>query len=100
MMRSILALGAAVGTLTLMSAGPAGAADLQARPTAALPAYCGPCGCLQVTFVYHRQLLSTYGTGFDPRNYDTTQPHYYFSRSVHAYPRYAVDGVPAPDQCD
>jgi hypothetical protein len=100
MFRSILALGTAVGTLALISAGSARAADLQVRPTAALPASCGPCGCLQVTFVYHRQLLSTYGTGFDPRNYDTTQPHYYFSRTVHAYPRYSVDGVPVPDQCD
>jgi hypothetical protein len=100
MFRSILALGAAVGTLTLMLAGSAGAADLRARPTASLSADCGPCGCLQVTYVYHRQLLSTYGTAFDPRNYDGTQPHYYFSRSVHAYPRYSVDGVPVPDQCD
>jgi hypothetical protein len=100
MFRSIIALGIAVGTLALMSTGAAEAADLQTRPTAALPADCGPCGCLQVTYVYHRQLLSTYGTGFDPRNYDTTQPHYYFSRSVHAYPRYSVDGVPVPDQCD
>ena len=101
MLRSILALGATVGTLSLMFAGSAGAADLQSPPpTAARPAYCGPCGCLQVTYVYHRQLLSTYGTGFDPRNYDTTEPHYYFSRSVHAYPRYSVEGVPVPDQCD
>jgi hypothetical protein len=101
MFRSILALGATVGTLTLMSAGSAGAADLQSPPpTAARPAYCGPCGCLQVTYVYHRELRSTYGTDYDPRNYDATEPHYYFSRSMHAYPRYFVDGVPVPDQCD
>ena len=44
MFRSIVALGAAVGTLALISAGSAGAADLQAPPpTAARPAYCGPC---------------------------------------------------------
>jgi hypothetical protein len=100
MSRSLLAFGAVVGTLILMPVGSAGAADLRTLPTAARPAYCGPCGCLQVTYVYHRALLSRYGTNFDPRNYDTTQPHYYFSRSVHAYPRYSVDGVPLPDQCD
>jgi hypothetical protein len=100
MFRSVLAFGAVVGTLILTSAGSAGAADLQTQPTAIRPANCGPCGCLQVTYVYHRALLSTYGTDFDPRNYDTTQPHYYFSRSVHAYPRYLVDGVLLPDQCD
>ena len=100
MFRSVLGFGAVVGTLMLMPAGGAGAADLQTPPTAMRPAYCGPCGCLQVTYVYHPALLSTYGTNFDPRNYDTTQPHYYLSRSVHAYPRYFVDGVPVPDQCD
>lgn len=98
MLRSILALGTAVGALAIMPMDPAGAAELQ-TPRAVRPAYCGPCGCLQVTYVYHRALLSTYGTGFDPRNVDLTQPYYYFSRSVHAYPRYSVDGVPLPDQC-
>jgi hypothetical protein len=99
MFRSALALGTAVGVFALMSAGPVRAAELQTPPRAVRPASCGPCGCLQVAYVYHRNLLSTYGTGFDPRNYDTTQPHYYFSRSVHAYPRYYVDGVLLPDQC-
>jgi hypothetical protein len=98
MLRSILALGTVVGALAAMSMEPTGAAELQ-TPRSARPAYCGPCGCLQVTYVYHRALLSTYGTGFDPRNFDMTQPYYYFSRSVHAYPRYSVDGVPVPDQC-
>jgi hypothetical protein len=98
MLRSVVALGTVVGAFAVMSTAPAGAAELQA-PRAARAGYCGPCGCLQVTYVYHRNLLSTYGTGFDPRNYDTTQPHYYFSRSLHAYPRYFVDGVPLPDQC-
>jgi hypothetical protein len=100
MLRSIVALGTVVGAFAVMPIGSLGAAELQTpAPTAVRPAYCGPCGCLQVTYVYHRELLSTYGTGFDPRNYDTTQPHYYFSRSVHAYPRYFVDGVSVPDQC-
>jgi hypothetical protein len=41
---------------------------------------------------------STYGLNFDPRNDDQTVPHYYFGR-VRAYPRYFVDGVPAPGSC-
>jgi len=99
MLRSIVALGTIVGAFVAVTpTSPVTAAELQ-PPQAARPAYCGPCGCLQVTYVYHRQVLSTYGTGFDPRNYDMTQPHYYLSRSVHAYPRYFVDGVLLPDQC-
>lgn len=100
MWKSVLALAAAVGALALASAGPVGAADLNVPPVAGA-AHCGPCGCLQVTYVYHRELLTTYGTGFDPRNYDTTQPHFYFSRAVHAYPRYFVEGspVPGPGSC-
>jgi hypothetical protein len=98
MLRLTVALGALVGALVVMPMNSVGAAELQ-TPRAALPANCGPCGCLQVAYVYHRDLLTTYGTGFDPRNYDTTQPHYYFSRSVHAYPRYSVDGALLPDQC-
>lgn len=46
-----------------------------------------PCGCLHARFEYHRELLSTYGTGFDPRNFDTTQPYFYFGR-VRAYPQF------------
>ena len=98
MLRSLVALGTVVGALAVMPMGLAGAAELQ-TPRAVGPAQCGPCGCLQVTFVYHRALLTTYGTGFDPRNYDMTQPHYYFSRSLHAYPRYSVNGMMLPDQC-
>jgi hypothetical protein len=49
--------------------------------------------------VYHRTLESTYGLGFDPRNYNQTEPHYYFGR-VRAFPRYFVDGVPVdPGPC-
>jgi hypothetical protein len=51
---------------------------------------CGCCGCLHVTYDYHRVLHSTYGTHFDPRNYDQTEPHYYFGR-VRAYPQYWTD---------
>jgi hypothetical protein len=37
-------------------------------------AWYGPCGCLHVTYVFHRELRSTYGVGFDPRNFDQTEP--------------------------
>jgi hypothetical protein len=53
-------------------------------------AECGPCGCLHVTYDYHRELRSTYGIAFDPRNFDETQPYYYFG-PVRAYPRYWCD---------
>jgi hypothetical protein len=75
------------------------AADLSIPPAAAPRAvYCGPCGCLRVTYVYHRSLGSTYGANFDPRNDDQTVPHYFFGRT-RAYPRYFVDGIPAPGSC-
>ena len=56
-------------------------------------ANCGPCGCLSVVFDYHRELRSTYGLVFDPRNYDATEPHYYFG-PIRAYPRYFINGEP------
>jgi hypothetical protein len=52
----------------------------------------GPCGCLHRGYAYHRELRSTYDTGFDPRNFDQTEPRYYFGH-VRAYPRYWVDAV-------
>ena len=54
---------------------------------------CGPCGCLSVVFDYHRELQSTYGLDYDPRNYDTTEPHFYLG-PMRAYPRYLIDGEP------
>jgi hypothetical protein len=93
MSRTMVALGGIVSAMVLSLPGPLGAADLLAPAQAARD--CGPCGCLSVTYVYHRDLQSTYGLGFDPRNYDQTQPRYYFGR-MHAYPRYFVDGVPVP----
>src|SRR6516165_5056613 len=54
---------------------------------------CGPCGCLHISYVYHRELRSTYGLSFDPRNFDQTEPYYHFGR-VRAYPRYWVDAEP------
>ena len=68
------------------------AADLPSPPWAA-HARCGPCGSLHVGYVYHRELRSTYGVGFDPRNFDQTQAYYYFG-PVRAYPRYWVDADP------
>ncbi len=55
--------------------------------------WCGACGCLNVRYVHHRELRSTYGVGFDPRNFDQTEPHYYFG-PVQAYPRYWVGADP------
>jgi hypothetical protein len=54
---------------------------------------CGSCGCLHVSYVYHRELRSTYGLNFDPRNFDQTEPYYHFGRA-RAYPRYWVDADP------
>jgi hypothetical protein len=56
-------------------------------------ACCGPSGCLHVTYVFHRELRSTYGLSFDPRNFDQTEPYYHFGR-VRTYPRYWVDADP------
>ena len=75
-----------------LTAGPgvATAADLPIPVKSARAArWCGPCGCLHVTYNYHRELLSTYGINYDPRSYDTTEPHY-FHGAVRAYPRYWV----------
>jgi hypothetical protein len=63
------------------------------HPHAALA--CGPCSCLHRSYVYHRELRSTYGTEFDPRNYDQTEPHFYLGRT-RAYPRYWVSADPVP----
>lgn len=86
------------------SVGPAVAADRPLPPPvvqAPVSSNCGPCGCLQVGYDHHRVLESTYGTAFDPRNDDQTEPHYYWGR-VRAYPRYFVDGIPVgvPGWCD
>jgi hypothetical protein len=55
--------------------------------------WCGECGRLHTSYVYHRELRSTYGAGFDPRNFDLTEP-YYYPGAVRAYPRYWVDAEP------
>jgi hypothetical protein len=45
------------------------------------------CGPPIAAYVYHRDLRQTYGSHFDPRNYDQTEPHYYFG-PVRRYVRY------------
>jgi hypothetical protein len=98
-------------TISAVLAGMVGAAAVPAIPISAVAAellppaaahvrhrytapYCGPCGWLQVSYVYHRELRSTYGLSFDPRNFDQTEPYYHFG-PVRAYPRYWVDADPA-----
>jgi|HubBroStandDraft_4_1064222.scaffolds.fasta_scaffold12028_3 hypothetical protein len=99
MSRKMIALGGIVSAIILAPPNLLAAAELLS-PAQAARAYqdCGPCGCMSVTYVHHRDMQSTYGLGFDPRNYDQTEPHFYFGR-MHAYPRYFVDGVPAPGSC-
>jgi hypothetical protein len=100
MLKSTLVLATLAGLIAFFPSAPSRAADLPMRESAGpavAPADCGPCGCLQVSFDYHRELRSTYGIGFDPRNYDESQPHYYFGPN-RAWPRYYVDGV-STGQC-
>jgi hypothetical protein len=68
------------------------AADREVAIRERLPPFprCGCCGCLHTFYDYHRELRSTYGTHMDPRNYDQTEPHYYFGR-MRAYPHYYSD---------
>ena len=47
----------------------------------------GICPCYTYT-VRHKVLLSTYGTDLDPRNYDFTEPHYFFG-GVKTFRRYS-----------
>jgi hypothetical protein len=68
---------------------PVAAPPVPAAPVPVAPWY-GPCGCLHVSHVFHRELRTTYGLSFDPRNFDQTEPHYYFG-AIRAYPRYWVD---------
>src|SRR5262249_6097370 len=49
------------------------------------------CPCYSYA-VRHRALLSTYGAGFDPNNYDFTEPHYFLG-PVRTYRRYSRERV-------
>ena len=87
---SALLLGMAVASGVATMPSLAEAADLPVlAPMRHAGRWCGPCGCLHVTFVRHRELKATYGIGFDPRSYDMTEPHYYYA-AVRAFPRYWV----------
>lgn len=109
MPRSMLVLGAVAGAVVLASPGPIGAAELLSPTRGAHVHYahvrasagCGYCGCLHVAYVRHRELRSTYGLKFDPRDYDTAEPRYFYGR-VRSYPRYFVEGSPVasvPGSC-
>lgn len=101
MCRSMLALGGVIAASLLTSAAPLAAAELSVPGHAAYvqnPPDCGPCGCLTVKYVDHHVVESTYGAGFDPRNFDTTEPHFYLG-PVHRFPRYFVNGVPVSGRC-
>jgi hypothetical protein len=95
MCRSMLGLVGVIAALLLTSPAQLRAAELAVPGPGAYvsPADCGPCGCLTVKYVYHRVVETTYGAGFDPRNFDTTEPHFYLG-AVHRFPRYFVNGVP------
>ena len=80
---------------TLAAPDTAGAADQQPPTWKGAPyhaglSHCSCCGCLRVTKEYHRELKSTYGLGFDPRNFDQTEPKFRLGR-VRAYPHYWID---------
>ena len=98
MTKLLLGLAGSVGLTMLTLLGSLRAAELPTPAGIRAPVYCGPCGCLRVAYIYHPELRSTYGLGFDPRNYDTTQPHYYFGR-IRAYPQYYIDGLPVAGWC-
>jgi hypothetical protein len=51
------------------------------------------CGCLNVTYSYHREMRYTFGPHFDPRSFDQTEPYYYYG-PVRAYRRYWVSAYP------
>jgi hypothetical protein len=78
---------AAAGLAAVSLSAPAADMPLKAASTAER---CGPCGCVQITYDYHRELRTTYGTAFDPRNFDQTQPHFYFG-PVRRYAQYWTD---------
>jgi hypothetical protein len=102
MLRLTLVFAMTLGVVSVALAGLTQAAELPTprEQSAALrsPEGCGPCGCLQVTYESHPEIQSTYGTGYDPRNFDTTEPYFYVSKP-RPFPRYSVDGVPVGASC-
>jgi len=99
MLKAILALGAISVIVVGCFGTPVRAADLavpRGVARAHVGPYCGPCGCLRVTYVRHRSVETTYGLSYDPRNYDQTEPHHYLG-PVRSYPQYSVEGCAGPD---
>jgi hypothetical protein len=92
MSRAILALAKAAGLIALSLSSVDAAELVPPVSTSQVQTDCDRCGCLSAAYDYHRELLSSYGLSFDPRSYDTTEPHFYFGR-VRAYPRYFVEGA-------
>ena len=91
LLRSNFHLGMIVAVLGIATSLPASAADMVLPARVAhqqIP--CGRCGCLRVTWERHRVVEMTYGTNFDPRNFDQTEPYFYLGR-MKAYPHYTVE---------
>jgi hypothetical protein len=90
-MASLLSGLTAIVTLGLASSSTASAAEIFLPERVAQANAVPDCRCpINRTFVYHRELRATYGTGFDPRNYDEAEPHFYFG-PVRRYARYWGD---------
>jgi hypothetical protein len=94
MSKLIIGLALAVTTSAMAWSAPIRAADMTLDRYAVRQSvirHCEDiCSCWTTTYVRHRVLLSTYGAGFDPNNYDFTEPHYFFG-GERAYPRYSRD---------
>jgi hypothetical protein len=88
--KSILACLAAVVICNMGWSAYAADRELPARMAKYREPMCGCCGCLRVFYDRHRELRSTYGAHFDPRNYDQTVPRFHFGR-VRGYPEYYTD---------
>lgn len=83
-----------------LGSGPAVAADMAVKAAPSeVGEQCGYCGCLHVTYDYHREVETTYGLNFDPRNFDQTEPYFYLGR-MRAYPQYWVDGQCPPSRAN
>jgi len=89
---TVCAAGMAAASVSAVAAEllPPAVAHVSHQPIAA---WYGPCGCLHVSYVFHRKLRYTYGLRFDPRNFDQTEPYYRFG-PLRAYPRYWVSAAP------
>ncbi len=79
-MRDIICAATAAAVIAALAPMPGAAAELlRTRPVAhhRVYEYRDECGCLHWSYVYHRQLRYTYGSGFDPRSFDETEPYFY-----------------------